>query len=378
MEAGSQLPPHPSPPPRGGRERQRRTREFHSLTVTDVRRETEEAVSVAFEVPDALKETFGFVQGQYLTLRARVGGEELRRPYSVCVAPEDGELRVCVKKLHGGRFSSFVNDQLKVGDSLDVMAPMGRFHAPDEPGALRHYVGFAGGSGITPVMSNLRAVLGREPNSRFTLFYGNRNARSIIFRDELADLKDRFMGRLQVFHVLGDEVPEIALFGGLMDEAKVTELVTRLIDVETVDWFFICGPGPMMDGAAAALARLGVPEEKVKIESFGARPFASQLARPVEDSGEGADVEVRFGGITTKLRVPFAGQPILDAVHAAGIDAPYACKGGVCCSCRARLVEGEVDMDVVYGLEPDEIAAGFVLTCQSHPKTARVVIDYDG
>jgi ring-1,2-phenylacetyl-CoA epoxidase subunit PaaE len=335
-------------------------------------------VSVAFEVPDGLKESFRFVQGQYLTLRARVGGEELRRPYSVCVAPEDGELRVCVKKLHGGRFSSFVNDQLKVGDSLDVMAPMGRFHAPDEPGALRHYVGFAGGSGITPVMSNLRAVLGREPNSRFTLFYGNRNARSIIFRDELADLKDRFMGRLQVFHVLGDEVPEIALFGGLMDEAKVTELVTRLIDVETVDWFFICGPGPMMDGAAAALARLGVPEEKVKIESFGARPFASQLARPVENSAEGADVEVRFGGITTKLRVPFAGQPILDAVHAAGIDAPYACKGGVCCSCRARLVEGEVDMDVVYGLEPDEIAAGFVLTCQSHPKTARVVIDYDG
>jgi ring-1,2-phenylacetyl-CoA epoxidase subunit PaaE len=378
MEAGSELPPHPGPPPRGGRERQRRTREFHSLTVTDVRRETEEAVSVAFEVPDALTQSFRFVQGQYLTLRARVGGEELRRPYSVCVAPEDGELRVCVKKLHGGRFSSFVNDQLKVGDSLDVMAPMGRFHAPDEPGAARHYVGFAGGSGITPVMSNLRAVLGREPNSRFTLFYGNRNARSIIFRDELADLKDRFMGRLQVFHVLGDEVPEIALFGGLMDEAKVTELVTRLIDVETVDWFFICGPGPMMDGAAAALARLGVPEEKVKIESFGARPFASQLARPVEDSGEGADVEVRFGGITTKLRVPFAGQPILDAVHAAGIDAPYACKGGVCCSCRARLVEGEVDMDVVYGLEPDEIAAGFVLTCQSHPKTARVVIDYDG
>jgi ring-1,2-phenylacetyl-CoA epoxidase subunit PaaE len=362
-----------------GRERQRRTREFHSLTVTDMRRETDEAVSVAFEMPDALKKSFRFVQGQYLTLRARVGDEELRRPYSVCVAPEDGELRVCVKKLRGGRFSSFVNDQLKVGDTLDVMAPAGRFHAPDEPGAARHYVGFAGGSGITPVMSNLRAVLGREPASRFTLFYGNRTARSIIFRDELADLKDRFIGRLQVFHVLGDEIPEVELFGGLMDEAKVTELATRLIDVETVDWFFICGPGPMMDGAAAALARLRVPEAKVKIESFGARPFASQLARPPgEGSGEGADVEVRFGGITTKLRVPFAGQPILDAVHAAGIDAPYACKGGVCCSCRAKLVEGEVDMDVVYGLEPDEIAAGFVLTCQSHPKTARVVIDYDG
>jgi len=376
MDAVSQLPPHPSAPPRGGREQ--RARAFHPLTVIDMRRETDEAVSVAFAVPDEMKDSFRFVQGQYLTLRATVNGEELRRPYSVCVAPEEGELRVCVKKLHGGRFSSFVNDVLKVGDSIDVMAPMGRFHAPDAPGAARHYVGFAGGSGITPVMSNLRAVLGREPDSRFTLFYGNRNARGIIFRDQLADLKDRFMGRLRIFHILGDEIPEIELFGGLMDEAKVTELSTRLIDVEDVDWFFVCGPGPMMDAVSASLAGLGVPEDKVRIESFGARPFASQLAPPPgEDAGAGADVEVRFGGVTTKIRVPFAGQPILDAVHAARIDAPYACKGGVCCSCRARLVEGEVEMDVVYGLEPDEIAAGYILTCQSHPKTDRVVIDYD-
>jgi ring-1,2-phenylacetyl-CoA epoxidase subunit PaaE len=346
--------------------------------VTDVRRETEEAVSVAFEVPDHLKETFRFVQGQYLTLRARVNGEELRRPYSVCMAPEEGELRVCVKKLYGGRFSSFVNEEIRPGATIEVMAPLGRFHAPDEPGAARHYVGFAGGSGITPVMSNLRAVLAREPNSRFTLFYGNRSARGIIFRDQLADLKDRYLGRLRVFHVLAEEIPEIELFGGLLDEAKVRELSTRLIDVEDVDWFFICGPGPMMDAAAAALAGLGVPAGKIKIESFGERPYAGQLAPPPgETTGEAADVDVRFGGITTRIKVPFAGQPILDAVHAAKIDAPYACKGGVCCSCRAKLVEGEVDMDVVYGLEPDEIAAGYILTCQSHPKTARLVIDYD-
>lgn len=363
----------------GPRERQRRTRDFHALTVTDIRRETDEAVSVAFAVPDELRESFRFVQGQYLTLRATVNGEELRRPYSVCMSPEEGELRVCIKKLHGGRFSSFVNDALSPGDTLDVMAPMGRFYAPDEPEAARHYVGFAGGSGITPVMSNLRTVLGREPNSRFTLFYGNRTARSIIFRDELADLKDRYMGRLRVFHVLSDEIPENDLFGGLMDEAKVKELSTRLIDVDDVDWFFICGPGPMMDAAAAALAGLGVPESRIKIESFGARPFASQLPPPPADDNAtpAADVEVRFGGITTRIRVPFAGQPILDAVHAAKIDAPYACKGGVCCSCRAKLVEGEVDMDVVYGLEPDEIAAGYILTCQSHPRSPRLVIDYD-
>jgi ring-1,2-phenylacetyl-CoA epoxidase subunit PaaE len=377
MDAGT---PQTSPPRQQGRERQRRTRDFHPLTVTDVRRETEEAVSVAFDVPEELKENFRFVQGQYLTLRATVNGEELRRPYSVCVAPEESELRICVKKLHGGRFSSFVNDELKRGDTIDVMAPMGRFYAPDEPVAARHYVGFAGGSGITPVMSNLRTVLGREPKSRFTLFYGNRTARSIIFRGQLADLKDRYMGRLRVFHVLSDEIPEIDLFGGLMDEAKVRELSTRLIDVSDVDWFFICGPGPMMDAAVAGLAGLGVAESQIKIESFGARPFASQLAPPPtgDSATPSADVEVRLHGITTRIRVPIAGQPILDAVHAAKIDAPYACKGGVCCSCRAKLVEGEVDMDIVFGLEPDEIAAGYILTCQSHPKTARVVIDYDG
>jgi ring-1,2-phenylacetyl-CoA epoxidase subunit PaaE len=363
----------------GARQRQQRARDFHRLEVADIRRETDEAVSVAFAVPEELKQNFRFIQGQYLTLRATVKGEDLRRPYSVCLAPEEGELRICVKKLHGGRFSSFVNDQLKIGDGLDVMAPLGRFHAPDEPGAARHHVGIAGGSGITPVMSNLRAVLAREPASRFTLFYGNRNARNIIFRDQLADLKDRHMGRLRIFHVLSDETTDNALFGGLMDEAKIRELATRLIDVADVDWFFVCGPGPMMDAAAAALASLGVPDSRVRIESFGERPYSGQIAPPPgEDMGLAADVEVRFGGVTTSIRVPFAGRPILDAVHAAKIDAPYACKGGVCCSCRARLLEGKVDMDVVYGLEPDEIAAGYILTCQSHPRSDKLVVDYDG
>lgn len=353
--------------------------EFHLLTVAELRRETEEATSVVFAVPDELEEAFRFKHGQYLTLRAKVNGEELRRPYSVCVAPEEGELRICVKKLHEGRFSTFVNEALKPGDRLEVMPPMGRFHVETDPTAARSYVAFAGGSGITPVMSNIRTVLLREPRSNFTLFYGNRTARSIIFRDQLADLKDRHMGRLRVFHVLSDEMPEIALFGGLMDEAKVEELARRLVDVEAVDWFFICGPGPMMDGATAALARLGVPEAKIKIESFGSRPFASQLvARQAPDEAHTAEVEINLRGIRSRIRVPYEGQSILDAAHAAKLDAPYACKGGVCCTCRARLVEGRVDMDVVYGLEPDEIAKGYILTCQSHPRTKRVVVDYDG
>jgi ring-1,2-phenylacetyl-CoA epoxidase subunit PaaE len=354
--------------------------EFHPLTVKEVRRETEEAASVAFEVPEELKDAFRFTHGQYLTLRAKVNGEELRRPYSVCAAPEEGELRICVKRLHEGRFSTFINQAVKKGDTIDVLPPMGRFYAPIDPEAGRRYAGFAGGSGITPIMSILKTVLRREPKSTFTLFYGNRTARSIIFREELSDLKDRYLERLQVFHVLSDEMPEIELFGGLMDEAKVRDLVTRILDPLAVDWYFICGPGPMMDATKAALEGLGVAPERIKIESFGNRPFAGQATLPkaVADALPAATVEVKFHGIRRTIRVPFEGDPILDAVHAAKIDAPFACKGGVCCTCKAKLLEGEVEMDIVYGLEPEEIRAGYILTCQSHPKTERVVIDYDG
>lgn len=357
--------------------------EFHELVVADVRKETDEATSVAFHVPEDLAENYRFLQGQYLTLRTEVNGEDLRRPYSVCVSPEKGELRVCVKKMPMGRFSSFVNDNLKIGDRLSVLPPMGRFHAPLEAADSKTYVLFAGGSGITPVISIIETVLEREPLAKVTLFYGNRSTGDIIFRERLSDLKDVYLGRLRVFHVLSDEVPEVPLFGGMMTEDKVRDLVSSLTDPLSVDWFFICGPGPMMDGAKAALENLGVEADRIKIESFGARPIAGTLKTAVEplapdDDVPAADVDVIYQGRRKKIRVPFEGAPILDMAHEAKIDVPYACKGGVCCTCKAKLVEGEVTMDVVYGLEPDEIEAGYILTCQSHPVTDKIVVDYDG
>lgn len=356
-------------------------RQFHCLEVVDVRRETERATSIAFAVPEALAQTFAFKAGQYLTLRAEIGGETLRRPYSVCVAPDSGELRICSKMIDGGRFSTYLNEGVKVGDRLEVMAPMGRFHAPIEADKAKRYVFLAGGSGITPVIANMRAILAGEPDSEIVLVYGNRTIADIIFREALCDLKDRHMERLQLFHVLSDEIPDQPLFAGMMDEAKVHELLSRLVPVGDVDWFFICGPGPMMDGARAALTRLGVDDDRIKIESFGERPQGSAATPTTQTTavnGAAAEVEVIHNGVRKTIAVPFAGPAILDCATARRIDVPFACKGGVCCTCRAKLVEGEVEMDVVYGLEPDEIAAGYILTCQAHPRSKRLVVDYDG
>ena len=352
--------------------------QFHSLTVKDVRKETDAATSVAFEVPEELAEAFSFIQGQYLTLRGEVDGQDLRRPYSVCVTPASGELRVCVKRLPGGRFSGYVNDNLKAGDRLEVLPPMGRFHAPLEADSAKRYLFIAAGSGITPVISNIATILAGEPEARITLIYGNRRQRDIIFQGVLADLKDRYMARLRIYHVLSDEEAMSPLFSGLLDEAKIAELATALTDVDQLDWAFICGPGPVMDGGRAALEGLGMPAERIKIESFGERPHASALETAPAEAGEGAEVEVLLNGVRSHITVPYSGQAVLDAAQAAGLDVPFACKGGVCCTCKARLIEGEVTMDVVYGLEPDEIEAGYILTCQSHPKTDKLVVDYDG
>ena len=355
--------------------------QFYDLTVSDVREETHDAKSVAFEVPDDLKDELAFVQGQYLTLRATINGEELRRPYSVCVAPSSGEWRVCVKRDPMGRFSGFVNDELKAGDTLGVMRKaMGRFYAPIEPEKEKSYVMMAGGSGVTPIMSNIRAVLEQEPKSKITLFYGNKTRRDIIFREAFSDLKNVHMERFRVFHVLSHEVPEVELLDGMMTPEKVTELVTKLTPPLDVDHFFICGPGPMMDGGKAALLELGVDEKRIKIESFGNRPV---VARPPavqveKENVETAEVNIVVDGVRTSLNIPFDTPNILDFALEAKIDAPFSCKSGICSTCRAKLVEGEVEMGKVHGLEPDEIEAGYILTCSSRPKSKKIVIDYDG
>lgn len=355
--------------------------QFYDLTVSDIREETDDAKSVAFDVPDELKEELGFVQGQYLTLRATINGEELRRPYSLCVAPSSGKWRVCVKRDKMGRFSSFVNDHLQVGDKIGVMRKaMGRFYGLIEPEKAKTYVMMAGGSGITPIMSNILTILEQEPKSEITLFYGNQTRRDIIFREAFNDLKNQHMDRFRVFHVLSDEVPDVPLFEGMMTLGKVTELVTKLTQPLDVDLYLICGPGPMMDGGKAALLALGVDEKRIKIESFGNRPVVEKKpAAEAETKPEAvAQVDIIVDGTRSRLEMPFDTPNILDFALDAKIDAPFSCKSGICSTCRAKLVEGEVEMGEVHGLEPDEIEAGYILTCSSKPKSDKIVIDYDG
>jgi ring-1,2-phenylacetyl-CoA epoxidase subunit PaaE len=353
---------------------------FHSLTVAEVVDETTEARSIRFAVPEELRETFLFRPGQHLTLRAEIGGEEVRRNYSLCVAPQDHQVMVTVKRIAGGIFSNWANDHLKAGDAIEVMAPHGSFTREFREGAANHYVAFAGGSGITPVMSLLKTALLTEKESRFTLFYGNRDSSSIIFLEALAGLKNRFMERLQVHHFLAEEAEEFALFNGMLDRAKCDEILEMLVDPAEVAAFFICGPGPMMDAAEEALVARGVARELIHLERFTAgRPSAALAAQMQALTREAAGLTMLVTLDGRKRRVGFDAEAgnILDSARAAGLPAPFACKAGVCATCRARVVSGEVEMAARYGLTDEEVAAGYVLTCQSVPKGDGVELDYD-
>jgi ring-1,2-phenylacetyl-CoA epoxidase subunit PaaE len=353
---------------------------FHTLKVAEVVPETAEAMSIRFDVPVELRETFQFKPGQHLTLRAMLDGEEVRRNYSLCVAPEEGELTVTVKRIAGGLFSNWANEYLKPGDPLDVMPPHGSFTWDFDPSHANHYVGFAGGSGITPVISLLKTALSVEPDSRFTLFYGNRDSQSVIFLEELARLKNRFMGRLEIYHFLAEEFEDIELFNGMLDRAKCDEILATLIDPEEVASFFICGPGPMMDSAEEALLERGVPKDKIHIERFTADRPPEALQAQLEEMSRGAGglpMLVTLDGRKRRIAFDAEAGNILDSARKAGLPAPYACKAGVCATCRARIVSGEVEMAARYGLSDDEIAAGYVLTCQSVPKGEGVELDYD-
>jgi ring-1,2-phenylacetyl-CoA epoxidase subunit PaaE len=353
---------------------------FHRLVIAEMIPETAEAHSIRFAVPEALRETFKFKPGQHLTLKAEIGGEEVRRNYSLCTAPRDGDLMVTVKRIAGGAFSNWANDNLRPGVAVDVMAPHGSFTWDFEPGAANHYVGFAGGSGITPVMSLLKTALLTEPDSRFTLFYGNRDSGSIIFLDALAKLKNSFMDRLQVNHFLAEEAEEFALFNGMLDRAKCDEIVDLMIEPADVAAFFICGPGPMMDAAEEALTARGVDAGRIHLERFTAgRPSAALAAQMEALTQEAAGLTMLVTLDGRKRRVAFDAQAgnILDSARASGLAAPFACKAGVCATCRARVVSGEVEMAARYGLTDEEVAAGYVLTCQSVPKGGGVELDYD-
>lgn len=353
---------------------------FHSLEVAEVIPETADAKSIRFAVPEDLREGFRFRPGQHLTLRADIGGEDVRRNYSLCVSPAEGALKVTVKRIAGGLFSNWLNDHVRPGDRLDVMEPHGSFAWNFRDDATNRYVGFAGGSGITPVLSLLKTALGEEPASRFTLLYGNRDSQSVIFLEELARLKNRFMGRLEVHHFLAEESEDIELFNGMLDRAKCDEILTHLVDPDAVAAFFICGPGPMMDSAEAALQARGVAAERIHIERFTAGRASAALEaqmQALQKEAQGLTMLVTLDG--RKRRVPFSAEAgnILDSARAAGLPAPFACKAGVCATCRARVVSGQVEMAARYGLTDEEVAAGYILTCQSVPAGEDVELDYD-
>ena len=353
---------------------------FHTLTIAEMVPETAEAHSIRFAVPEALRETFKFKPGQHLTLKAEIAGEEIRRNYSLCVAPQERQVTVTVKRIAGGAFSNWANDNLKPGMAIEVMPPHGSFTWDFEPGAANHYVGFAGGSGITPVISLLKTTLLTEPESRFTLFYGNRDSSSIIFLETLAKLKNCFMDRLQVHHFLAEEAEEFELFNGMLDRSKCDEILSSLIDPEDIAAFFICGPGPMMDAAEEALKAKGVPSDRIHLERFTAgRPSAALEAQMQALTKEAAGLTMLVTLDGRKRRVAFDAEAgnILDSARASGLPAPFACKAGVCATCRARVVSGEVEMAARYGLTDEEVAAGYVLTCQSVPKGDGVELDYD-
>jgi ring-1,2-phenylacetyl-CoA epoxidase subunit PaaE len=335
---------------------------------------------VRLELPEALRDTFAFKAGQHLTFRREIGGEELRRNYSVCVSPSEGVLKIGVKKIAGGAFSGWVNDELQAGDVLEVMAPHGSFCWSFAPDAQREYVAFAGGSGITPILSLLKTALSHEPKSRFTLFYGNRNSMSVMFLEEIAALKDSYLDRLSVFHFLEEEEEEIELFNGRLDRAKTEEILGSLIDAKNVDAFFICGPGPMMDAIEEALVARGVDKPRILIERFTTGPLSAAqaaAARAAEEQAAGLQMSVTLNGRRMKVTFDPEKHSILDNVRAAGLPAPFACKGGVCATCRAKVTAGEVQMKVNYGLSQQELAEGYVLTCQATPVSEGVALTYD-
>lgn len=350
---------------------------FHALRIADARRETAESITLAFGIPEPWRDAYRFTPGQYLTLRATIDGGDIRRSYSICAGLDDAELRVAIKILPGGRFSTWAARTLKVGDTIDVMTPMGRFGT----GALRDgktYVALVAGSGITPVLSILKTVLAREPRSRFYLFYGNRSVADIMFRATLENLKDKYLARLSVFHVLSREQQDVPALTGRLDAPRLRALMPAMPAVACIDQVFVCGPLAMIKDLPPALCDIGIDPGHIQVERFTPAPDAA--ARPLTQVDESASPRAIIRAIYAgrQLEFPVYGaEPLIAAAQRAGLDLPFSCQGGMCCTCRAKVLEGQVEMAVNYSLEPWEIAEGFVLTCQAQPTTAHVAVDYD-
>ncbi|SDE17197.1 ring-1,2-phenylacetyl-CoA epoxidase subunit PaaE [Paracoccus isoporae] len=354
---------------------------FLPLRVTELRRDTRDAVVVTLQPRPEDAGAFDFTQGQYLTFRREFDGEELRRSYSICAGRDDGVLRVGIKRVDGGAFSTWANEELQAGMELEAMAPMGRFHTDLDGAVAKHYLGVAAGSGITPVLSIIKTTLAREPKSRFTLIYANRSVNSIMFREELEDLKNLYLGRFSVIHILKSEGQEIDLFTGRIDAEKMAALFENWIDPESLDAAFICGPEGLMLTVADSLREAGLEDGQIKFELFASsqpgRAKKKAVSRDSAQAGEATEAVVTLDGATRSFRMPKQGETLLDAALAQDMDAPFACKAGVCSTCRAKVLEGEAEMAVNHALEDYEVAQGYVLTCQCYPLTDRIVVSYD-
>lgn len=352
---------------------------FYPLKVDRVDRETRDAVAITFMVPPDLADTFRFSPGQHLTLRTQIDGAEVRRSYSICAPAHEGRLRIAIKRNPNGLFSNWANERLRAGETLDVLPPLGHFHVPFAPEQSRHYVAFAAGSGITPVLSIVASTLAAEPHSRFTLIYGNRASASVMFREELAALKDLHLDRFNLVHVLSREAQDVPLFHGRIDDTKVRELAKHWIPLDDVDAVFVCGPETMMEAVTSALRGLGFPESKIRVERFATSvpKHVHALHKTPAPGHSECTVSAILDGVTRTFTLDKTKESVLEAGLRAGVELPYSCKSGVCSTCRAKLVSGEVDMDANFALEDYEVARGFVLTCQSYPVTDAITLDYD-
>lgn len=353
---------------------------FHSLKIIDVARETEDAIALRLQPPEGMADRFRFTPGQHLTFRTEIDGEDVRRNYSICSGAGDGELRVAIKRIAGGAFSTWANEALTAGTSIEAMPPHGSFTWAFTPGRAANYVAFAGGSGITPILSLIKTGLAIESDSSFTLLYGNRSSGTIMFLEELAALKNIYLSRLQVYHFLTMEAGDVDLFNGRLDEARIADVLSSLVVPGDVDAAFICGPGAMMDAAEQALKAAGVPADRILVERFTVGRMSAteeQAARALEQQAEGLKIQVTLDGRRRTVEFHAEKGSILENARASGMPAPFACKAGVCATCRAKLVSGEVRMKANYGLSAEDVAQGYVLTCQAVPLTDDVVLDYD-
>jgi ring-1,2-phenylacetyl-CoA epoxidase subunit PaaE len=349
---------------------------FHPLTISRIEPLTEDSVAVTFDVPDRLRDDYRFTQGQHLTLRTELAGDDVRRNYSICSPVSSGDLRIAVKRLPGGAFSEHALGKLRVGDTLDVMTPSGRFFTELDPTQAKHYACVAAGSGITPVLSIVATTLEVEPRSRVTLVYANRTSKSVMFLEEIEDLKDRYRERLHLIHVLSREPQEVELFSGRLDAARMSRILDQVLPEDTVDDWFLCGPYEMVASLRTLLIGRGVSKKALHAEVFHVET-GKPVRRTTAEVGTGAEVTITLDGRQSSFRLNPDGPPVLEAALLVRADAPFACKGGVCGTCRAKVVEGTVEMDTNWALEPEEVERGYVLTCQSHPTSNTLVLDYD-